>query len=268
MYKEEVIMVTALTRAVSRSIADCALSYIERQSIDPDLAAQQHRAYEDLLRRLGAEVVVLPPEADLPDAVFVEDTVVAVDELAVLTIPRLPSRQPEVESMAVAIAAYRPVQRLSGDARLEGGDVIRIDRTLYVGLSRRTNRAGIEQLAAFLAPHDYNVQPVEMNGCLHLKTACTYVGNNTVLANRAWVDTAVFGERDVVEVSPAEPDAGNALPIGGALVFPAAFPETRAALEDRGFRVETVDVSELQKAEAGVTCCSVLLNGRRPAPAP
>src|SRR5450756_77113 len=104
-------MVTALTRAVSRSIAGCALSYIERQPIDPDLAAHQHRAYEDLLRRLGAKVVSLRAEADLPDAVFVEDTVVAVDEIAVLTIPLLPSRQPEVESMAVAIAAYRPVQR-------------------------------------------------------------------------------------------------------------------------------------------------------------
>lgn len=261
-------MVTALTRAVSRSITDCALSYIERQPIDPDLAAQQHRAYQDLLRRLGAEVVCLPAEPDLPDAVFVEDTVVAVDEVAVLTIPRLSSRQPEVESMAGTIAAYRPVQRLSGEARLEGGDVLRIDRTLYVGLSRRTNRAGIAQLAALLVPHGYQVQPVEMNGCLHLKTACTYVGNNTVLANREWVDTAVFGPRDIVEVSLTEPEAANALLIGGTLVFPDAFPETRTALEDRGFRVETVDVSDLQKAEAGVTCCSVLLDGMRPATAP
>jgi dimethylargininase len=257
-------MVTALTRAVSPSIGDCALSYIERQPIDPELAAQQHRAYEDLLRRLGAEVVSLPAEADLPDAVFVEDTVVAVDEVAVLTIPRLPSRQPEVESMAVAIAAYRPVQRLSGEARLEGGDVVRIDRTLYVGLSRRTNREGAAQLAAFLAPYGYEVVPVELSGCLHLKTACTYVGNNTVLANREWVDTAVFGERDIVAVPPTEAEAGNALLLNGVLVMPDAFPETQAALEERGFRVETVDVSELQKAEAGVTCCSVLLNGTRP----
>lgn len=261
-------MVTALTRAVSRSIADCALSYIERQAIDPDLAAQQHRAYEDLLRQLGAEVICLPAEADLPDAVFVEDTVVVVDELAVLTIPRLSSRQPEVESMAVAIAAYRPVQRLSGEARLEGGDVLRIDRTVYVGLSRRTNEAGVEQLAAFLAPYGYQVRAVEMHDCLHLKTACTYVGNNTLLANPSWVDTAVFGKLDVVEVAPTEADAGNALLIGGALVFPEAFPVTRTALEERGFRVEPVDVSELQKAEAGVTCCSVLLDGPAIALAP
>jgi dimethylargininase len=257
-------MVTALTRAVSRSIADCALSYIERIPIDFDLATRQHSAYENLLRRLGAQVVSLPAEHDLPDAVFVEDTVVAVDEVAVLTIPRLASRQAEVDSMAAAIAAYRPLQRLRDDARLEGGDVIRIDRTVYVGLSQRTNRAGIDQLAALLAPHGYDVRSVEMNGCLHLKTACTYVGNNTMLANPQWVDMAVFGERDVVEVSPAEPDAGNALFLGGVLLIPATFPETRSALEDRGFRVETVDVSELQKAEAGVTCCSVLLSDVQP----
>ena len=254
-------MVTALTRAVSRSIVECALSFIERQPIDLERAERQHRSYEDLLRRLGADVVSLPEEPDLPDAVFVEDTVVVVDEVAVLTVPRLPSRQPEVETMAAAISPYRPVQRLGGEARLEGGDVVRIGRTVYVGLSRRTNRAGVDGLAALLAPHGYDVRAVEMNGCLHLKTACTYVGRNTMLANRAWVDTAAFGECEIVEVSPDEPDAGNALHLGGALVFPTAFPETRAALERRGFRVETVDVSELQKAEAGVTCCSVILTG-------
>jgi dimethylargininase len=257
-------MVTALTREVSRSIVDCALSYIERLQIDFELATRQHRAYEDLLRRLGSEVVSLSAEHDLPDAVFVEDTVVAVDEIAVLTIPRLPSRQAEIDSVAAAIAAYRPVQRLSGEARLEGGDVIRIGRAVYVGLSRRTNRAGVEQLAGFLTPLGYDVRAVEMNGCLHLKTACTYVGNNTILANRQWVDTTVFGECDIVDVSSSEPDAGNALLLGGVLVMPVAFPETRAALEDRGFRVESVDVSELQKAEAGVTCCSVLLDDAQP----
>jgi dimethylargininase len=257
-------MVKALTREVSRSIVDCALSYIERLPIDFDLAARQHHAYEDLLRRLGAEVISLPATHDLPDAVFVEDTVVAVDEVAVLTIPRLPSRQAEVDSMAAAISAYRPVQRLSGEARLEGGDVIQIDRTVYVGRSRRTNQVGIDQLAGFLSPHGYDVRAVDMNGCLHLKTACTYMGNNTVLANRKWVDTTVFGKCDIVDVSPSEPDAGNALLLGGVLIMPSAFPETRSALEERGFRVETVDVSELQKAEAGVTCCSVLLSDVAP----
>lgn len=258
-------MVTALTRAVSRSIVDCALSYIERLPIDFQLAERQHRAYEDLLRQLGAKVVALPAEHDLPDAVFVEDTVVAVDEVAVLTIPRLPARQAEVESMATVMAAFRPLQRLRDDARLEGGDVIRIDRTIYVGRSRRTNQAGIDQLAEYLVPHGYEVRAVEMNGCLHLKTACTYVGDNTMLANPQWVDTAVFGERAIVDVAPTEPDAGNALLLDGVLVMPAAFPETRLALETRGFRVETVDVSELQKAEAGVTCCSVLLPDVPPA---
>ena len=128
-----------------------------------------------------------------------------------------------------------------------------------MGLSRRTNQPGINQLAGFLAPYGYDVRAVEMNGCLHLKTACTYIGDNTLLANPQRVDTAVFGQRDVVDVSPTEPDAGNALLLGGVLVMPAAFPQTRLVLEARGFRVETVDVSELQKAEAGVTCCSVLL---------
>ncbi len=255
-------MVIALTRPVSRCIGECALSFIEREDINFEMAAAQHEAYVEVLRSLGATVDSLPSQDDLPDAVFVEDTVVVVDEVALLTFPSLPSRQPEVDSMAEAIAKYRPVQRLTGDARLEGGDVVRIGRSLFVGLSHRTNQQGIDNLEALLAPHGYTVQAVEMSGCLHLKTACTYVGQNTILANRDWVDVERLGARQIVDVSPTEPDAGNALLLNGTLVLPSKFPETRARLQARGFTVVSVDVSELQKAEAGVTCCSVLMDDR------
>ena len=182
-----------------------------------------------------------------------------VDEVAVLTRPLLPVRQREMESVAAALAAYRPRRFIREPGTLEGGDVLRIGRTLYVGLTQRTNRAGIEQLAGFLAPYGYEVWPVEVRGCLHLKTACTYLGRDTVLAAPESVETSELDGVEIVNVPGGEPGAGNALLIGETIVLPASFPQTRMLLEQRGFRVEAVDVSELQKAEAGVTCCSILL---------
>jgi dimethylargininase len=249
----------AITRPVSPTIADCALTYLERQSIDPELAAEQHRRYVDALQHLGARIIELPKAPELPDAVFVEDTAVVVDETAIMTAPRLDSRRQEVSSTATVLAQYRELHYLHGDATLEGGDVVRIGRTLYVGLSTRTNREGIDQLAGFLRPYQYDVRATRFEGCLHLKTACTYVGSNTLLANNAWVNTDQFDDVDVLPVGPDEPEAGNALVANGTVLMPSSFPATKAALIDRGFRVVTVNVSELQKAEAGVTCCSILL---------
>jgi dimethylargininase len=251
----------ALTRAVSPSLADCALSFLERESIDVEQANRQHQAYEACLRNLGLEVISLPAEPELPDAVFVEDTAVVVDELAVITRPALDSRQREVSSVAAALARYRPLCHINGSATLEGGDVLRIDRRFYVGLSRRTNREGVAQLAVFLEPLGYEVCLVQIADCLHLKTACTYLGRNTLLANRTWVDTAQFPDLVVIEVPSSEPGAGNSLSIGDAVILPASFPETRYKLEAAGFRVHSVDVAELEKAEAGVTCCSLIFSG-------
>jgi dimethylargininase len=182
-----------------------------------------------------------------------------VDELAVMTRPLLPARQAEVASVAVELERFRPVAWVSGEATLEGGDVLRIGRRVYVGLSARTNAAGVEQLASFLEPHGYRVQAVSFGGCLHLKSACTGIGRDSLLANREWVDPDQFAGCGVVDVDPSEPAAGNALLVGDAVVLPANFPQTARRLREQGFRVEAVDVSELQKAEAGVTCCSILL---------
>lgn len=251
-------MQTALTRAVSRSLDECALSFIHREPIDLERARRQHRAYEETLGRLGVRVVSLPAEDDLPDAVFVEDTAVVVDELAVMTAPRLEARRREVSSVAEELAHFRPRSFLAGEASLEGGDVMRIGRTLYVGLSARSNAAGIAQLRAALEPHGYEVRAAEFQGCLHLKSACSHLGRNTVLANPDWVDCGQFGDIEVVEVAEVEPAAANVLAVSDVLVLPANYPETRKTLERAGFDVVAVDVSELQKAEAGVTCCSVI----------
>jgi len=257
-------MLAALTRSISPSIVHCALTFRERQQIDYALAVRQHDLYQRCLRRHGVQIVAVPPEPDLPDGVFVEDTAVVVDEVAVMTQPALESRAREVNSVASTLSRYRTLRRIQGDGRIEGGDVLKIGRSLYAGLSQRTNQEGVSQLGALLGPFGYEVHAVPMNGCLHLKSACTFIAKNTILANPDWIDTEQIAGCEVISVDPGEPDAANALLVGETVILPASFPLTRKRLEDRGFVVDVVDVSELQKAEAGVTCCSILLQTSLP----
>jgi dimethylargininase len=251
-------MLTAITRAVSPAIVHCELSFIDRKPIDLARAQQQHRAYEHLLEKLGARLISLPAEPALPDSMFVEDPAIVLDELAVILPLGTESRRPEAASLAQALAKFRKLESISLPGTLEGGDVLRIGRKLYVGLTRRSNVEGIRQLAAILKPHGYEVIAVPVTGCLHLKSAVTYLNRNTLLANRAWFDTAPLAEYEWIDVDPAEPHAANALALAGTVIFPASFPRTRARLEARGFHVTPLDIAELQKAESGLTCSSLL----------
>jgi dimethylargininase len=251
-------MLNAITRAVSPAIINCEISFIDRRPIDLAKAQEQHRAYEKLLEKLGARVISLPAEPALPDSMFVEDPAIVLAELAVILPLGTDSRRPEAPSLAKALSRFRDLAYVTLPGTLEGGDVLRIGRKLFVGLTRRSNAEGIRQLAAILAPHNYEVIPVPVTGCLHLKSAVTHIGGNTLLANRAMLDTAPLASYDWIDVDPAEPHAANALAFGGTVIFPASFPRTRARIEALGFHVTPLDISELQKAESGLTCSSLL----------
>ena len=261
-------MLVAITREVSPSIARCELTHLARVPIDLARAREQHAAYAALLARLGCEVRTIPAEPDLPDAVFVEDAALVLDELAVLTRPGMPSRRPEVPSVAEALRPYRELVRIEAPGTLDGGDVLVVGRDVFVGLSSRSDADGMEQLHALLTPHGYAVRGVELGGCLHLKSAATVVGPDTLLVNPEWTDASTFGGRELVAVDPDEPFAANALLIGDSVVYATAFPRTRRRLEARGIAVAPVDASELAKAEGGVTCCSLVFKdgGTRGAP--
>lgn len=250
----------ALTRAVPPSINDCQLTHLVREAIDIDVARAQHAAYEDVLRRLGCRVERIEALPEMPDSVFVEDTAIVVDELAIVTRPGAPSRRGEVASMAKALARYRDdVVAVTGPAMIDGGDVLRVGRCIFVGRSSRTNDAAIGQLGALVRPHGYEVFAVDVRGALHLKSAVTQVGVSQLLINRSWIDEAAFREYTLIDVDADEPGAANALLVGDTVVFPEAFPRTRSRLERAGIRVVTVDAGELAKAEGALTCCSVLV---------
>jgi len=251
-------MLTAITRAVSPAIVHCELSFIDRQPIDLTRARQQHQAYETLLAKLGARVISLPAEPDLPDSMFVEDPAIVLDELAVIFPLGTESRRREAVSLAQELSKYRQLACVQLPATLEGGDVLRIGRKLFVGLTKRSNGEGIRQLAEIVKPHGYEVTAVPVTGCLHLKSAVTWIADNTLLANRAWFDTACFTGFDWIDVDCSEPHAANALALGGTVILPASFPRTRGRVGSLDFRVTPLDISELQKAESGLTCSSLL----------
>lgn len=248
----------ALTRAVSPTMAQCALTHMARQPIDIAAAEAQHAQYERCLAGLGCTVRRAPAAPELPDAVFIEDTALALDEVAIITRPGAAARQPETAAVAQTLAAYRPLHTLAPPGTLDGGDVLRLGRTLYVGVSSRSNAEGIAQLRALVTPYGYEVIAVPFTGCLHLKSAVTQVGKELLLGNRDWVSPENFPGMMWVNVAPTEPHAGNALLIGETVVYPQAHSETRARLEALGIVVQPVDISEMAKAEGGVTCCSLI----------
>ena len=244
----------AITRDVARTIQNAELTHVDRQRIDYVMAAAQHEEYRRLLTSLGCEVVTLPADDAYPDCVFVEDTAIVLNDLAVITRPGAESRRGETRAIADALESLRPLVHIEAPATLDGGDVLVTDDRIYVGLSTRTNEAGIEQLR-FHTRREVIAVPV--GGALHLKTAVTRVAKDTLLLNREWVDAALFEGWKLIDVDPAEPMGANALLLGDVVIYPTAFPKTLEKL--RHLDVHTIDASELAKAEGGVTCCALLL---------
>lgn len=252
-------MVLAITREISPRFDECEITHVERTPIDLHVARLQHQAYANILKQLGCKVIELPAEPDLPDSVFVEDAAFILPEVGVITRPGADSRKPETESIAQALAPYIRLVHVREPATVDGGDVLVLGKSISVGLATRSNQAAIDQLNALLHEYGYSVTGAQTHGCLHLKSAVTRVDEKTLLINRNWVDADHFAGFDLIEVDPSEPFAANCLPIGDAIIFPLAFPKTRVRLEERGYKVITVDVSELAKAEGAVTCCSLII---------
>lgn len=252
----------AITREVPPTLAHCELSHQSRVPIDIALAKQQHATYQQALRDLGVEVRTLPAEPAFPDSVFVEDPALVLDEVAVILRPGAESRRGETESIARALAPERDLLQVLAPATVDGGDVLRLGKRLYVGLSQRSTSQAVAQLNELLAPYGYEVEGVPLTACLHLKSAVTEVAPGTLLANPAFVDVARFAAQRVVQVHPEEPAGANALRVGDTAIYSKSYPRTRERLEAAGIRILPVDASEVEKAEGAVTCCSLVFEGR------
>jgi dimethylargininase len=252
----------AITRAPSPRMELGERTYVDDSPIDGALALRQHERYQEALRRCGARVVPLPACQELADCVFVEDTAIVVDEIAVMMSMGAASRRDEVPTIEAALREFRTIARVKLPARIDGGDVVCRGRDVFVGLSQRTNEAGADALRNILAPFGYSVTGVPVLHCLHLKSACSALPDGSLLVNADLIGVSPIRERggEFVSVPRAEPLAGDVLVIGERIIASDAFPETISLLGSRGWEVIPVSVSEFAKAEGGVTCMSLVFN--------
>lgn len=255
-------MQIAVTRAVSRSIINCELTHLERRPIDVQRARAQHAQYEAALKELGTAILSLPEQPELPDSVFVEDTALVLDECALILRPGADSRRPEVESIVEVLKPYRKLFQIQAPARVDGGDILQVGKHIYVGLSTRSDTNAIEQMQDFLEPYGYEIQPVVVTECLHLKSAVTQVAEDILLINPAWAGKENFTGVKFIEIDPSEPYAANAVLINETIIYPTAFPKTQERLKAAGLPMITVDMDELAKAEGAVTCCSLIFQSK------
>jgi dimethylargininase len=249
----------ALTRTPSANMQACERTFVPHVAIDYQAALAQHAAYCQVLHKLGCEVRTFEPIAALPDCAFIEDTAVVLDEVAVLASMGTPSRELEPAEIEPRLREFRAIERLPPMAKLEGGDVLRVGRTLLVGQSRRTNQAGIAALSGIASRYGYEVLPVPVRHALHLKTACTALPDGRLLINPTWVAEGALAGFRRMRIAESEPWAANVALVGSAILMSAAAPRTAESIRRLSFWVETIDLAEFAKAEGGVTCLALLI---------
>ncbi len=252
-------MAIALTRSLSPEIIHCELTHLERSPIDLDKALKQHKEYENALNEMGYHIRRLPDTHHLPDSVFVEDTAVVLSEIGIITRPGAESRREETVTMEEILQEYRPLKRIEHPGTMDGGDILVIGKHIYAGLSARTNQHAIDQLNSFVSPYGYHVTAIPVTKCLHLKTGIAVLDDYLILINPEWIDPEHFPEYKILTVHPAEPFGANVMRRHQKALCPQSFPQTAELLQKQGYEVLTIDQSELAKAEAGLTCCSVII---------
>lgn len=251
-------MLRALTHRVSPRINECELTFVDRTPIDLDLATRQHDEYCAALRRLGVTVDELTGNDAFPDACFVEDTAVVVDEIAIMCSMGVASRRGEGALIERELAKHREIARVTLPGTIEGGDVLQVGKTIFVGRSSRTNQEGFEQLSRILEPLGYRLVPVRTAGSLHFKSACTAIDNETLFVNREWVDLDALNGFKLVATAEDEPWSANLLRVGETVCVHAGFPRAADAVGRLADNVEILDLTELRKAEAALTCSSII----------
>jgi dimethylargininase len=254
-------MPTALVREVPSSFADCVTTQLA--PIDVGVAREQHLEYRARLREGGFEVEVVIASADHPDSVFIEDVAVVIGGRVLATRPGHPSRRGEVGPVAAVLAGRFPVTTMTAPASLDGGDVLRMGPTVFVGRSERTNSAGIDTLRRFASPMGCEVVPVDVGEVLHLKSGAAALDDRTVLVARGVVDDDRLGEYELVALVGDDAHAANVVRLpDGSILVASAYPEAAEQISDLGYPVVRCDVSEFGKADGGLTCLSIRIRNR------
>lgn len=250
---------SALVRHLPATFDDCIKPPETTRPIDLSLAREQHRGYRDALRSLGLELIEIESDDAYPDCVFVEDTAIVAGETAALSRFGAEARRGEELAVGPVLECRKKVVNITAPATIEGGDVLKIDSELYVGLTSRTNRDGVMQLRRAVASEGFTVTAVPVTGVFHLKSAVSYLGDGYVLIAPGCFDPDLFSRYHTLMVPPGERYATNCLAVNGSVLVSDGYPATRELIESAGFNTVSIATSEFKKAGGSLTCLSILL---------
>ncbi|MDH5438284.1 MAG: arginine deiminase family protein [Candidatus Bathyarchaeota archaeon] len=246
----------AIVRPVPASYNRCVRTNVER--INVALAKRQHAEYCKTLQKLGLELIWIEGDDTLPDSCFVEDTAVIFDEKAVICNMSIRSRASEVVEVAKVLEELKETYYIKPPAIIDGGDVLKIENRVFVGLFQRTNLEAIRQLRNILENSNFEIFPVKVHYLLHLKSACTYLGNDYVIVSKGHFDIDVLGDVRKIVVPRGEEYAADCLALKETVLMAKGYPQTKKLIEKEGFFVKELEISEFHKGEGALTCLSIM----------
>ncbi|HEX3014808.1 MAG TPA: arginine deiminase family protein, partial [Desulfobacteria bacterium] len=247
-----------VVRNVSANYDNCIKPNGHSSRIDLQLAREQHLAYCLTLQQLGLTLLNVNAVDSLPDCCFVEDTAIVAGATAIITHMKAPTRAQETTEVKKLLENYKTAKEILPPGLIDGGDVLKINNNIYIGISERTNLHAVEQVKALVVGQGYEVIPVELKGTLHLKTACTYLGDGWVIMAPGHFDQNIFAGYQKIVVPVDEAYSANCLAVNGKILVPSGYPRTRERIEKEGFATVEVDISEFRKGNGGLTCLSII----------
>jgi len=246
----------AVVRPVPDSYDRCVRTNVEK--IDVAFAKRQHAEYCKALKKLGLKLIWIEGDNTLPDSCFVEDTAVILGEKAIICNMKVKSRVKEVVEVAIALEKLKEIHYVKPPATIDGGDVLRIEDKVFVGLTTRTNLYAVHQLREILENSNLEIVLVKVHNVLHLKSACTYLGDNYVVLSKGHFDTDVLRDYKRIMVSRGEEYVADCLAVNGTVLMARGYPKTKKLVEKEGFFVKELEVSEFRKGEGALTCLSII----------
>jgi dimethylargininase len=246
----------AIVRPVPDSYDRCVRTSVEK--IDVALAKSQHTEYCKTLQRLGLKLIWIKGDDTLPDSCFVEDTAIIIGKKAIICNMKIKSRAREVIEVAKVLEKLKDIYYIKSPATIDGGDVLKIENKVFVGLSNRTNMQAIHQLKKVLEGSELEIIPVKVHNVLHLKSACTYLGNNYIILSKGHFDVGILRDYDKIVVPRGEEYAADCLAIDGTVLMAKGYSKTKKLVENEGFPVKEIEMSEFRKGEGALTCLSII----------
>ncbi|MGC8895321.1 MAG: dimethylarginine dimethylaminohydrolase family protein [Candidatus Bathyarchaeia archaeon] len=246
----------AIVRPVPNSYDHCVRTNVEK--IDVALAKKQHTEYCKALENLGLKLIWVKGDDTLPDSCFVEDTAIIIGEKAIICNMKVKSRAREVIEVAKVLEKLKETYYIKPPATIDGGDVLKVENKIFVGISERTNMQAVHQLKKILNNSDVEVVPVKVKNVLHLKSACTYLRNNHVILSKGHFDVNLLRGYEKILVPKEEAYAADCLAIDGTVLMAKGYPRTKKMIEVAGFSVKEMEISEFRKGEGALTCLSIL----------